>query len=393
MATTPRRNTRRRASNPETPPSQRQRLDGLFRDGQWWCNCGPRQRAARLQVSDQDKPTWGQWFYRCPDRPSCNFFLWEDKARLRETGLPGAQPASDDEEDLELAPRSKRPSFTQRQLTSYGVQVTPGRRRRSHSDGDMTASSDGGDDHRRPSKGKSVADTPCPTGSKRKCDALSEDSSGDDSFGQLDSDDERQMAALADTSASTSNSKPTAAQPNPKTPSTSSRTVDSLTGLPTPSTARTLFPSTASCSSKRHKTVSFEEAPETPSKPPTATTAATTPSTANATIPSSSSPTPTSSPSAIDAVHDPTDEVMTLLRPHNLAPPVLQSVRSSIATSVRRARGVALGRDSARAAARDKDARIARLQERVAALENKDRMMSNQITNMKAGIMKLYQDH
>jgi len=84
---------------------------------------------------------------------------------------------------------------------------------------------------------------------------------------------------------------------------------------------------------------------------------------------------------------------MALLRPHDLDSSTLQSIRSVLATSVRRARGVALGRDSARAAARDKDTTIARLQERVNALENKERMMQSQITNMKAGIMNVWQNH
>lgn len=239
---------------------------------------------------------------------------------------------------------------------SYGIQVTP-RRHLSEDEGG-------------PSR---TVDTPCPTGSKRKRDALED--SGDDSFGALDSDDEREMVALADTAGSRSKT-------NPKTPTTS-RNIDTVTGLPTPSTTRTLFPDAASRSNKRHKTVSVEETPDTPSRAPTTTLSTTAPP---------SSPIP-SSPSTNDAVHNPTDEVMALLRPHNLGASVLQSVRSVLATSVRRTRGLALGRDSARTAAREKDARIARLQERVAALENKDRMMNSQITNMKAGIMKLYQDN
>lgn len=84
---------------------------------------------------------------------------------------------------------------------------------------------------------------------------------------------------------------------------------------------------------------------------------------------------------------------MALLRPHDVDPSTLQSIRSVLATSTRRARGVAHGRDSARAVARDRDATIARLQERVAALENKERMMHSQITNMKAGIMSVWQNH
>ena len=195
------------------------------------------------------------------------------------------------------------------------------------------------------------------------------------------------MVALADTTTTAADATATGSN-NPKTPTATSRTINAATGLPTPSTtARTLFPSDASRAAKRPKSVSFEDPQETPSRATGSSSA-----TATATQPLPSSP-PTSSPRAGDPVHDPTEEVMALLRPHDVDPSTLQSIRSVLATSTRRARGVAHGRDSARAVARDRDATIARLQERVAALENKERMMHSQITNMKAGIMSVWQNH
>lgn len=217
-------------------------------------------------------------------------------------------------------------------------------------------------------------ETPCPP-SKRKRDAFEDD------FVEMDSDEERQMLSMAERSAK---GKDKASQATPQdafTTPTNPQSTDVTNGLPTPSVTRTLFQNGESRNSKRHKNVSFEEPPNTTS---TTSSKTLTPGTAEPNTPSSSPSTES---------YDATDEVMALLRPHKLDASVLSAVRGVLATSARRTKGIAMGRDSARAAVREKDARIAKLQERVAALENKDRVNHNQITNMKAGIMRLYQDN
>ncbi|KAM0158460.1 hypothetical protein ACHAPG_004139 [Botrytis cinerea] len=67
-------------------------LNGLFSDGNWQCklprsNCNPRLPAVRFQVK-KDGANKGRWFYTCqePKESSCGFFLWDDKAKVREMG-------------------------------------------------------------------------------------------------------------------------------------------------------------------------------------------------------------------------------------------------------------------------------------------------------------------
>lgn len=351
METTPRRHKHMDNTESAPPSSQKKRLNGLFRDGEWWCNCEPRQHAAHLQVR-KEIPSKGQWFFNCRSRPQCDFFLWEDQANLRETG----GLTHNGEEIL----RPKTPSFTQRPLTSFGIQVTPGGRRLSDSSADSIAV---------------AMQIPCSPSSKRKRDAFDDD--GDD-FGHLNSDDERQLAVVADNSAKKSKPSPAALDNAPKdayTTPTANRTVDTIAGLPTPSVTRTLFPKT----DKRHKSVSFKYHPDS---------ASTTPTVSNTTQPSA---TPSSIPPTKD--DDMAEQILSLLHPQKLDPAVLKSVMALLETSARKMRGVELGRESARAAARSKDVKIARLQERVAALENKDRMNQSQLTDMKAGIMRVYQNN
>ncbi|KAI9790150.1 MAG: hypothetical protein M1816_005350 [Peltula sp. TS41687] len=60
-------------------------LKGLFIDGSWHCNCTPRLPANRFQTRKQG-PNHGRWFYTCQKAQSerCNFFLWDDDAKMRE---------------------------------------------------------------------------------------------------------------------------------------------------------------------------------------------------------------------------------------------------------------------------------------------------------------------
>ncbi|KAK9384686.1 hypothetical protein V1515DRAFT_610880 [Lipomyces mesembrius] len=55
---------------------------GLYEDGAWKCNCNPRRQAAYREVK-KDGRNKGRFFHSCATG-KCNFFLWEDDARLRE---------------------------------------------------------------------------------------------------------------------------------------------------------------------------------------------------------------------------------------------------------------------------------------------------------------------
>ncbi|PNY28424.1 Uncharacterized protein TCAP_01642 [Tolypocladium capitatum] len=399
---------------PETPA----RSDGLWQGDQWWCksmsspptlrrfnaiaNSHLKSRAkeanmatvarAALRETKRDTPNKGRFFLACKTYPFCDFFLWRDDAVLRETVLPPSTDATSTEELL--PPRPKTPTFTQRPLTSFGILVHPDRRR-SEGDGDTAGraigspeSGDGEDEEPSPIScggrtkmtgttftataiSKASMGTPCPPPSKRKRGVFE-----DDEFSDMGSDDERQLADIADKSVERS-TRHTDAFATPA----ADRTMDAATGFTTPSVARTLFSGT---DAKRQKTVTFEE-PHPLGLP----TPAKTPATKGRTTDHEA--TPSSSPP--DAIHDVTDEVMALLRGQKLEGPVLRAVQELLATSARKAMGLAMGRESTRAALKLKDDKIARLQERVVALENKEQFHNSQLTNIKAQLMKMYEDN
>ncbi|KAM3074867.1 hypothetical protein ACMFMG_008280 [Clarireedia jacksonii] len=74
------------SSSSSNTPVRNSPVNGLFSDGMWICNCSPRLPAVHFQVK-KDGPNKGRWFYTCqePNESACGFFLWEDKARTRET--------------------------------------------------------------------------------------------------------------------------------------------------------------------------------------------------------------------------------------------------------------------------------------------------------------------
>jgi hypothetical protein len=199
---------------------------------------------------------------------------------------------------------------------------------------------------------------PSTLSSKRKAPVIE-----DDLLEGLESDDEMELTAIADKSPASSFVTPT-----------NNRTI---LGLPTPSrtgdgTSRVLFPEASS--SKRQKTVSFEESTKSFSSSGTMTPGST-------------------SASPLDAGFDVTAEVMDLLKEKGLDRHVLRSVEEKLAESARKVRGILQGRLAAREAVRERDERIRRLQERVAALENKAQMKNDELTKVKGKLMRIYEEH
>lgn len=75
---------------------------------------------------------------------------------------------------------------------------------------------------------------------------------------------------------------------------------------------------------------------------------------------------------------------MQLLRGTTLSDDVLGKVQALLATSERKMQGLVRGRDAVRVALRDKDVRIAELQERVTDLENRKFIQEGRMREMKA---------
>lgn len=330
-------------------------------------------------------------------RPGCNFFMWDDDAQLRETAV---QNATEVVEREELPPR---PISTQKRLTSFGYQVTPGQGGRQSRGAGAADSEDSGSGSGNDERG--VVDTPCPPSNKRKRNALEDDDEFD--LDELSSDEERQLAAMADATPNSVPRQGAAAPPGVGVTPGITRTVDRVGGLPTPSVARTLFPEANSTSSKRQKTVSFEDRPGPSGNPTTATatssgtptksssssnTVTTSPPIKSSDSPSTGLATPSAQSSDAHGSDDKT-QIMNLLQSQNMDPAVLSTIGDILDTSARKTKGLVMSRDSTRSLAREKDLKISRLQERVTSLENKDRMNQREITDMKAKLIKIYQDH
>ncbi|KAL7927667.1 hypothetical protein ACQKWADRAFT_10212 [Trichoderma austrokoningii] len=399
---------------PGTPSTEKRRLNGLFHRNEWWCNCDPRKRAVGRTVTSAT-PNKGKRFWACPHPPphGCGFFLFAQEARVREIGLtPSSSNEAADVPPTATTP-SKQPSLTQRRLTDIGVEILGGRRRKSDSEAVLAGNEDDEADalihdqavsssqpEGEPSSGKgkekASADglltyeplTPGTSGGRRR----THDEFEEDLLGDMDSEEERELATMTDRSAQRflrADAYVDNGDDDDAAAAGSSRPV-----------ARTLFPQAQG--TKRRKSVSFEE-PE--SSAPSSSKATTVVHSNNAgtmqmSPPSSMEEAPPFSSSAMTATQqyegdeddfDITETVMSLLQTQSIDPSVLQSVQNLLVASARRTKGIAMGRNSARAAVNEKKVKIGRLQERIAALENSERSLNGQITHMKAGLMKMYE--
>jgi hypothetical protein len=237
--------------------------------------------------------------------------------------------------------------MTQRSLASYGYT----KQRRDSGESDSASDSEGSVKGGGAVKGK------------RKLDVFEE---SDSDFGSLNSEDEEELAAMADETA----------EKLEKTPATT-RVV---AGLPTPSTTRTLFPVAEERAAKRQRTLAFDDLPDTPSKPST--------SSASASTKTVSFSSPPEAPSA----SNPVDTMLSILAPYNVAPGDADKLRNLLEVESRRRAGAEKSRDFKQKRTEQLDSRIAKLQEELAASKNKERVMHGQITEMRAKVMRHYQD-
>lgn len=76
-------------------------------DGEWLCDCQPRQRASHFQTKAETENK-GRWFYTCRKRKSdpgsCGFFLWEDIAKGREAGAASSSSRSEPRRNPDTTP-------------------------------------------------------------------------------------------------------------------------------------------------------------------------------------------------------------------------------------------------------------------------------------------------
>ena len=334
-------------------------------------NCEPRNKAT-LRPVKKESSNKGRLFWTCTTYPFCNFFLWREDALVRESGLAAPAPDVNLSRDEPTPPRPKTPTLTQKALESYGIQATPTPARRQELLRD-TGGNSGSTGTLQDEPSPTMPITPSTPGSKRK---RYQDSSpdSDDEFSELDSDEERQLAKIADESAQKATAACNTTSDIFTTPSTSRRATNIVAGLPTPSVSRTLFPPTSEA--RRSKAVSFDDAASpgavsTPSKVGTAM----------------------EPHASVDDKQDTTEKVMSLLGNQSVDSSVLQSVRRLLNTESSKAKGAILGRDAAREALQKKDKKLAEQQDRIRYLENQETLLRKEISHMKAKLMRIYDDH
>ncbi|KAG5925475.1 hypothetical protein E4U42_004266 [Claviceps africana] len=301
----------------------------------------------------------------------------------------------DDESGQPHGHKPRTPTFTQKRLESFGIQTSPARRLSTLSAGDVD--DDGGSDSSSTSfvsadimrehasaSGTSPASPTTPS-SKRK--RTTQENWDNDCFSDLNSDEERQLAELADDSAKKVAPKK-AVDDVFATPATNRRTANIVAGLPTPPVSRTLFPSP---DGKRPKTVSFEDpSPSstltTPSKKPPPSTLPRPGAGAGASASAAAPPGP-----LCDSIQDLASQVMDLIRGQNIDPTVLRAVQARLNTAVQRTKSIAAKRDSALQSLQEREERIQRLREKNRVLRDQATCDQETLTNTKQGLMKLYQ--
>ncbi|KAG5972663.1 hypothetical protein E4U58_006272 [Claviceps cyperi] len=376
---------------------------GTWQDGQWWCKCDPPHRAT-LQAVKKEGQNKGKLFWACRVYPFCDFFLWNDQAlalekELSAEGLQQTERYGDDGDQVSGEQQvPKTPTFTQKPLESFGIQSRSSRRLlllnegNANGGGSETAtastnfvSTDTMREHKSPSERLSA----CPTTPTKRKRVKQENLDNEDTFSDLNSDDERELAELADDSAKKAALNKSAADVF-VTPTTNRIRTDMPSGgLPTPPVSRQLFPTAGG---KKFKSVSFEY-PALPSsdRMPTTPSKKAVPSSTVARSGASDATTAALPGSASDSIQDLADEIKNLIRGQGLDPTILRAVHGHLDTAVRRTKGIALGRERARQDVQQKEERIARLQAKNRDLKTQTVYDRQVLAEAKHDIMALYQ--
>jgi hypothetical protein len=382
-------------------------LDGLYEDGKWYCkstiirphimvkiltrrtgNCQERQEAKHLQVQKRNRNR-GRWFYTCPTRRGgCDFFLWEDDAKARETMTPIVSPPQE--------PRTEsRDSYLRR---AFGFE--PFRERDikvqnqiDDDDDDEDSLFVGGHNlhgslffsstaaPQRETQRRSRPTTPINqtqrassvesstlrfTNARVLRDLFSDD---DDLLGDISSDEERQLLEAATESSRKAR--------NPFVTPTHKRTYLTIDGLPTPQT-KDLPRHPESKRQRVDADVGIRSSTTFMRSPPAIT-------------PTSNNTKAVMLPVSGDDF-DVTKEVMDILRSQDLDPVVATKVRETLNLYSLKSLGIARGRDMVRSIVQAKDQKISQLQERVVALENTNKQQRNTITNFKTKLNKMFDE-
>ncbi|CAG8975006.1 hypothetical protein HYALB_00012138 [Hymenoscyphus albidus] len=384
MFSRPSPSSRSAFSSPKKVP-----LKGLFKDGAWYCNCDPRLPAQRFQVK-KDNKNQGKWFYVCQDRV-CGLFLWEYQAVQREKTTVLSNARSEKESFGVATNAMNTTNATPVQAKRAGGAVTAGSRNLSSSTDDefgasplphQTASAITKvlENASKPPETprKSIKPAPFVTlSSKRKWEDTdmstqsTQSESDDDEFGEfpLSQDEIATVAKIADTPRKV-------AKINPFETPTGKRI--SAADIPTPSSGnlgglkpKNLFGTPA---------VRVNGGIWDDNEPFVRTLFAT------PTTPSRFRDAVTESPNNEQTGLDVTDEVMGILKDSNLDEPTTQKLRDCLTRTSLKISGIVRGRDITRIALKNKDTKIAELQQRITKLETEKEMDKLVIKHFKSDV-------
>ncbi|KAI1640325.1 hypothetical protein F4809DRAFT_481558 [Biscogniauxia mediterranea] len=377
-------------------------LMGIFRNGIWYCNCRPRLPAHQFTVK-RDTENRGRTFYTCQHERGkenkCDFWLWAEEARARETnallsnsrsefGTPSRRGILKQMTLHEsITPRKEKRHWTEKtpisgaaELAELGIARGETAPHNDNHGSNGSPSRERGNEAARPSNvnpeiNAARSQGAVCAGSKRK--RLEED----DEYGDLSSGEEEELVALTDSS--------TRYHDAFATPAVATRSTAVDDGIPTPlterPTRRVLFAVPEDSSAKRQRT--NDEPSSSSSSFPTSSS-----SSGSSSSPSSSQQHASANPAATpgtDAANL-TKEVMALLRDQKLDEPVLRAVRAALDRHAAKARGLERGRDASREAVKRAEDRAAQLQRRVAELEEARALDAEARKKMRIDLMKLY---
>ncbi|GAM84197.1 hypothetical protein ANO11243_021900 [Dothideomycetidae sp. 11243] len=296
---------------------------GLFTDGQWRCDCDPRLPAEHFRVK-KDGPNHGRWFYTCQNAQAlrCGFFLWDEEAKPRMESA--------------VLNNSRTEAGREQDTAQVAAQTDP---------------------DANPAWQQQQQQQQLPTPAKRKASPIVLDDSA------TESDDDEDMISW-----------PATAAADPVTPRKAAKT----TAYATPATSvprpRRLPWLDYSAEDSPASPASADEAAETtPSKDPTTPSRGAQPITPGLTAPATTTKfrDALASPSTTTEAGQLLTDVLAALAKHDipLRAEVETELRSVCSKHDMRLQGAVKGRELVRSAVREREARIVRLQARVAGLE------------------------
>ncbi|OIW35215.1 hypothetical protein CONLIGDRAFT_46261 [Coniochaeta ligniaria NRRL 30616] len=368
-------------SAPGSSSSREPRRTGLFENGQWFCDCEPRLPAVHLQTRKKGRNN-GRWFYTCQKRDrkqQCGFFVFEDVAQEREKQYLFSGGREREAAAIQTYIGSEEPPlpalYASRQL---GPADGRGFSLPSVSTGDemdfMSAADEesqkrwGGEREIKEEDGEGGGVEEGRPSAKRKrglfVDDSEEDEFGGSVGGDLNSDEEREMVALAESATQSQSQRRESQQTGQFTTPSAQRTHDVLNGLPTPNTGATVSRNSLLIATEQREFGAKRQKMDLPA----------TPLQMRAGSSNSSSSARQQSQASVSGVgaddYPITEEIMALLGGvPTLDDDVAGSVRRKLNNYALRMKGVERGRDMVRSVMQERDARIAELQARVAQLE------------------------